>query len=37
MKMYVPDDQDIGKYINNNLLDIEGIERTITTLTFTAF
>lgn len=37
MKMYVPDEEDIGKYINDNLLDIDGIERTITTLTFTAF
>lgn len=37
MMVYVPDDEDIGKYINNNLLDIEGIERTLTTLTFHAF
>jgi len=37
MKMYVPDGEDIGKYINENLLDIVGIERTVTTLTFHAF
>ena len=37
MKMYIPEDEDIGKYINNNLLDIDGIERTLTTLTFRAF
>jgi len=37
MKLYVPEDADIGKYINDNLLDIEGIERTETTLTFKAF
>jgi hypothetical protein len=27
----------VGKYINDNLLDIDGIERTLTTLTFRAF
>ena len=37
MKLYVPEGADIGKYINENLLDIEGIERTETTLTFKAF
>lgn len=37
MKMYVSDDEDIGRYINENVLDIEGIERTHTTLTFKAF
>ena len=37
VQMYVPEDQDIGKYINDNLLDIEGIERTVTTLTFKTY
>ena len=37
MKMYIPDEEDIGKFINDNLLDIDGIERTVTTLTFVAF
>lgn len=37
MKMYVPAGEDIGKYINDNLLDLDGIERTLTTLTFRAF
>lgn len=37
MKLYVPREEDIGKYINDNLLDIDGIERTFTTLTFRAF
>jgi len=37
MKLYVPADKDVGKYINDNLLDIPGIERTETTLTFKAF
>ena len=37
LKLYVPDTEDIGKYINENLLDIDGIEQTLTTLTFKAF
>jgi DNA-binding Lrp family transcriptional regulator len=37
LKLYVPEGEDIGKYINENLLDIAGIERTETTLTFKAF
>ena len=37
MKLYVPEDADIGMYINDNLLDIEGIERTLTTMTFKTF
>lgn len=37
MKLYIPSDQDVGKYINDTLLDIPGIERSLTTLTFNAF
>jgi len=37
LKLYIPDDQDIGMYINEHLLDIDGIERSMTTLTFKAF
>jgi DNA-binding Lrp family transcriptional regulator len=37
MKLYIPNDQDIGRFINENLLDLEHIERTLTTLTFRAF
>lgn len=37
LKMYVPEDADIGKYLNDNLLDIAGINRSLTTLTFKAF
>ncbi|WP_425091134.1 Lrp/AsnC ligand binding domain-containing protein [Tropicimonas sp. S265A] len=37
LKLYIPADADVGKYINENLLDIDGIERTLTTLTFKAF
>lgn len=37
MKLYIPDEADVGKYINDQLLDIPGIERTVTTPTFKAF
>lgn len=37
MKLYIPGNADVGKYINDNLLDIDGIERSLTTLTFKAF
>ena len=37
MKVYIPDDADVGKFINENLLDIDGIERSLTTMTFKVF
>ncbi|MFC3118544.1 Lrp/AsnC family transcriptional regulator [Jhaorihella thermophila] len=37
MKLYIPEGEDIGKFINEHLLDIDGIERSLTTLTFKAF
>jgi DNA-binding Lrp family transcriptional regulator len=37
MKLYIPEGQDVGRYINDKLLDIPGIERSFTTLTFNAF
>jgi len=37
MKLYVPSGADVGVFINDNLLDIEGIERSLTTMTFKAF
>ncbi|MCF3593798.1 Lrp/AsnC family transcriptional regulator [Rhodobacteraceae bacterium LMO-12] len=37
LKLYIPADQDVGKFINDSLLDIPGIERSLTTLTFNAF
>jgi DNA-binding Lrp family transcriptional regulator len=37
LKLYIPEGEDVGKYINEKLLDIDGIERTLTTLTFKAF
>jgi DNA-binding Lrp family transcriptional regulator len=37
MKLYIPKEEDIGKFINDNVLNIEGIDRTYSTLTFKAF
>jgi len=37
LKVYVPKGEDIGKFVNERLVDIEGIERSLTTLTFKAF
>lgn len=37
MKLYIPGDKDVGKYINDQLLDIPGIERSLTTMTFKVF
>lgn len=37
LKLYIPQEADVGRFINENLLDIDGIERTLTTLTFKAF
>ena len=37
MKIYVDEGDDIGKFVNDKLLDIEGIARSLTTLTFKAF
>lgn len=37
MKVYIPEGQDVGMYLDRSFLDIEGIERTLTTMTFRAF
>lgn len=37
MKLYIPNTEDVGKYINDHLLDIAGIERSLTTMTFKVF
>jgi DNA-binding Lrp family transcriptional regulator len=37
MKIYIPEDADVGKFINDKILDIKGISRSLTTLTFKAF
>jgi len=36
-KIYIAEGDDIGKFINENVLDIPHIVRSLTTLTFTAF
>ena len=36
-KIYVPEDQDIGRYVNAIFEDIDDVERTLTTITFHAF
>lgn len=36
-KIYVPEDADVGHWLNENLFNIEGIQRTLTTMTFKAF
>jgi len=37
LKIYLEEGQDIGKFLNENVLDIVGIVRSLTTMTFTAF
>jgi DNA-binding Lrp family transcriptional regulator len=37
MKLYIPEGADVGKFINENLLNIKGIERSMTTMTFKVF
>ncbi len=36
-QIYPPDDVDVGKWVNDNILDISDIKRSLTTLTFKAF
>jgi DNA-binding Lrp family transcriptional regulator len=36
-KFYVDKDVDIGRFVNGSIHAIDGIERTLTTLTFKAF
>ncbi len=37
MKVYIPEDEDIGRYINERILGIPHVDRSLTTLTFKAF
>ncbi|MEM9248260.1 MAG: Lrp/AsnC ligand binding domain-containing protein [Pseudomonadota bacterium] len=37
LKIYIPDGEDVGRYINERLLDVPEIERSLTTLTFQTF
>lgn len=36
-KLYIPDGQDVGHFLSENLLDVPGITRSLTTMTFKAF
>lgn len=37
VKLYVPENSDVGRFVNDNLANLAGIDRTLTTLTFKAF
>lgn len=37
IKVYIDDATDIGKFINDNIANVPGIMRSLTTLTFKAF
>ncbi|MEM6615649.1 MAG: Lrp/AsnC ligand binding domain-containing protein [Pseudomonadota bacterium] len=37
LKIYVPEGEDVGRFINDHISTVEGVERTMTTLTFSAF
>lgn len=37
MKIYVPSDVDLGRFLNEKLLTIPGISRSLTTTTYKAF
>jgi DNA-binding Lrp family transcriptional regulator len=36
-KVYIPEGEDVGRYLSDKLFDIPGIQRTLTTMTFRAF
>lgn len=36
-KVYLPDNDEVGRFVNEKIACIPGIERSLTTLTFTAF
>jgi DNA-binding Lrp family transcriptional regulator len=37
IKVYIEEGEDIGKFINDNIATVPGINRSLTTLTFNAF
>jgi DNA-binding Lrp family transcriptional regulator len=37
LKVYIEKDEDVGKFVNEKILDIPGIQRSLTTITFKAF
>lgn len=36
-KVYIPEDEDVGRFLSDKLFDIPHISRTLTTMTFRAF
>jgi len=36
-KIYLPESEEIGRFVNEKIACIPGIERSLTTMTFTAF
>ena len=36
-KVYLPENEEIGRFVNEKIACIPGIERSLTTMTFTAF
>ncbi|MDO5648481.1 Lrp/AsnC ligand binding domain-containing protein [Paracoccus sp. (in: a-proteobacteria)] len=36
-KVYIPEGEDVGRFLAERLFDIDGISRTLTTMTFKAF
>ena len=36
-KVYIPEGEDVGRYLSDRLFDIPGIKRTLTTMTYKAF
>ncbi len=37
LKAYVPEGEDVGRYVNERLRDVPHLERSLTTMTFKAF
>lgn len=37
VKLYVPEGDDVGRFVNDRIASVAGIDRTLTTLTFKAF
>lgn len=37
LKVYIPEGEDVGRYVNEKIRDIPDIDRSLTTLTFKAF
>lgn len=36
IKLYIPENEDVGHFINNHIGAVDGVERTLTTMTFKA-